>query len=71
MCLGGPNHCRVGRAGSQFYLASCDRRLCMQLLVVRPCHLFMFIMVASYSSSGGDAESNALIVSLYTCAHTF
>jgi hypothetical protein len=63
MCLGGPNHCRVGRAGSQFYLSSCDRRLCMQLLVVRPCHLFMFIMVASYSSSGGDAESNALIVS--------
>jgi hypothetical protein len=34
MCLGGPNHCRVGRAGSQSYLLSIDRRLCMQLLVV-------------------------------------
>jgi hypothetical protein len=41
MCLGGPNHCRVGWAGSQLYLSPCDRRLCMQLLFVRPCHLFM------------------------------
>jgi hypothetical protein len=69
MCLGGPNHCRVGRAGSQFYLSSCDRRLWMQLLVARPCHLFMFILVVSYSSSGGDIESSALIVYLVH-AHT-
>jgi hypothetical protein len=41
MCLGGPNHCRVGRAGSQFYLSSCDCRLCLQLLVARPCHFYV------------------------------
>jgi hypothetical protein len=35
----------------------------MQLLVGRPCHLSMFFMVASYSSSGDDAESIVLIVS--------
>jgi hypothetical protein len=29
MCLGGPNHCRVGRAGSQSYLLS--------LIVVNAC----------------------------------
>jgi hypothetical protein len=34
MCLGGPNHCRVGWAGSQSYLLSIDRRKCMQLLIV-------------------------------------
>jgi hypothetical protein len=75
MCLGGPNHCRVGWAGGQSYLVvsftlSCDRRLCMWLLVVRPCHLIMFILVASYSSSGGDAESNGLLLFPCTHAHT-
>jgi hypothetical protein len=35
MCLGGPNHCRVGRAGSQSYLLSLIVVKCMQLLVVR------------------------------------
>jgi hypothetical protein len=55
---------------SQFYL-SCDHHLCMWLRVVRPGHLLMFILVASYSSSGGDAESNGLfVVSLYTRTHT-
>jgi hypothetical protein len=41
MCLGGPNHCRVGRAGSQSYflvsLTYCRLIIvnCMQSLVVR------------------------------------
>jgi hypothetical protein len=52
MCLGGPNHCRVGRAGGQSFLAvsftlSCDHHLCSWLRVVRPGHLLMFILVAS------------------------
>jgi hypothetical protein len=34
------------------------------MLAARPCRLFVFIMVASYLSSGGDAESYALIVFL-------
>jgi hypothetical protein len=34
MCLGGPNHCRVGQEGSHSYLLSIDRCKCMQLLVV-------------------------------------
>jgi hypothetical protein len=42
----------------------------MQLFVMRPCHLVMFIMVVSYSSLSGDAESN-VCVSLYMRAHTF
>jgi hypothetical protein len=75
MCLGGPNHCRVGRAGGQSYLAvsftlSCDHHLCMWLRIVRPGHLLMFILVASYSSSGGDAESNGLLLFPCTHAHT-
>jgi hypothetical protein len=58
-------------AGSQFYLSSCDRHLSMQLLVARPCRLFRYIMVASYSSSGGDAESTALIASfMYARTHS-
>jgi hypothetical protein len=35
MCLGGPNHCRVGRAGSQSYLLSFDRRYKHVVTVVR------------------------------------
>jgi hypothetical protein len=56
---------------SQLYL-SCDHHLCMWLRVVRPGHLLIFILVASYSSSGGDAESNRLcvVVSLYIRTHT-
>jgi hypothetical protein len=38
---GGPNHCRVGRAGSQFYSSSGDLHLCMQSLIARPCRLFV------------------------------
>jgi hypothetical protein len=68
MCLGGPNHCRVGRAGNQFYLLLCDRHLCMQLLVVYPCRLVMFFMVASHSSSGGDVSQVCLFP--FTRAHT-
>jgi hypothetical protein len=54
---------------SQFYL-SCDHHLCMWLRIVRPGHILMFILVASYSSSGGDAESNSVVVSLYIHTHT-
>jgi hypothetical protein len=67
MCLGGPTHCRVGRAGSQFYLSSFIHEATYRASLLS----FMFIMVASYSSSGGDAKSNALMVPLYTHAHTF
>jgi hypothetical protein len=52
MCFGGPNHCRVGRAGGQSFLAvsftlSCDHHLCLWLCVMRLGHLLMFILVAS------------------------
>jgi hypothetical protein len=67
MCLGGPTHCRVGRAGSQFYLSSFMHAVTCRASLSS----FMFIMVASYSSSGGDAKSNALMVPLYMRAHTF
>jgi hypothetical protein len=36
MCLGGPNHCRVGRAGSQSYYLSVD---CCSLLADVDVHL--------------------------------
>jgi hypothetical protein len=66
---------RTGRRSvvfsSQLFL-SCDHHLCVWLRVVRPVHLLIFILVASYSSSGGDAESNRLcvVVSLYIRTHT-
>jgi hypothetical protein len=54
---------------SQFYL-SCDHHLCMWLCIVRPDHILMFILVASYSSSGDDAESNRLLLFTDTYTHT-
>jgi hypothetical protein len=36
MCLGGPNHCRVGRAGSQsYFFVNLIVIHCMQILDVR------------------------------------
>ena len=35
MCLGGPNHCRVGRVGSQSYLLSFDLHYPHVVTVVR------------------------------------
>jgi hypothetical protein len=46
MCHGGPNHCRVGWAGGQSYLAVS----------------FTFVMVASCWSSSGDVESHVLLL---------
>jgi hypothetical protein len=40
MCRGGPNHCRVGRAGSQSFYGRLIVVYCLQQLVVRlmsPC----------------------------------
>jgi hypothetical protein len=67
MCLGGPTLCRVGRAGSQFYLSSFKHEVTYHTSLSS----FMFIMVVSHSSSGGNAKSSALMVPLYTRAQTF
>jgi hypothetical protein len=52
MCLGGPNHCRVGRAGSQSYLLSLIVVKHMLLLWYVVCRLAVFILLAFCSSSG-------------------
>jgi hypothetical protein len=70
MCLGGPNHCRVGRAGSQSYYLSID---CRSLLVDVDVHLRSLCCVrqlyASCSSSCGDAEYNVFITLVHTRTH--
>jgi hypothetical protein len=66
--LGGPNLCRVGRAGSQFYFVVCSSLMhavtCRESL-----SSFMFTLVVSCWLSRGDVESS-VSVSPLTCAHT-
>jgi hypothetical protein len=67
MCLGGPNHCRVGRR----VVSSTYRRVIvvMHAVTCRASLLsFMFIVVASCWSSSGDVESRVSVTS--TRAHT-
>jgi hypothetical protein len=70
MCLGGPNHCRVGRAGSQSYLFSIDRHL---MHAVTCCASYVILLCSSWfascSSSGGDAESNVFISLVHARTH--
>jgi hypothetical protein len=71
MCLGGPNHCRVGWRGSQSYLLSVDCRSYLQMFM---CTLDLYVVIAlhaSCSSSYGDTEYNVFItlVHTHTCTH--
>jgi hypothetical protein len=48
MCLGGPNHCRVGQMGSQSFYGSIDCRLMLAVTCCASlCLLVVFIVVAS------------------------
>jgi hypothetical protein len=44
MCPGGPNHCRVGRAGSHSYSSSVDVVHCFQVLDVLLCWVIMLLL---------------------------
>jgi hypothetical protein len=43
MCLGGPNHCRVGQMGSQSFYLSVD---CCSLLQMLMCILDLYVDIA-------------------------
>jgi hypothetical protein len=70
MCLGGPNHCRVGWVGSQSYHCLSVVVLCLQRFM---CVLDLYVVIAlhaSCSSSYGDAGSNVLINLAHTHTYT-
>jgi hypothetical protein len=70
MFLGGPNHCRVGRAGSQSYLLLIDRCKCMQLLVVclmSSCFIHRGLRIVRRRVA---MQSRMCLFPLYTHAHT-
>jgi hypothetical protein len=71
MCLGGPNHCRVGRAGSQSYLFC---RLivvpCLQILDVCLRSLCCCCNCMRHVRHRVATQSRMYLLSLYTRAHT-
>ena len=44
MCPGGPNHCRVGRAGNHFYSCRLNVELCFQWIDVLLGWLVMLLL---------------------------
>jgi hypothetical protein len=71
MCPGGPNHCRVGRAGSQSYF--CCRLivvLCFWMLDVRLRSLCCGRSCMHHVRRHVATQSRMSLLPLYTRAHT-
>jgi hypothetical protein len=69
MCPGGPNHCRVGRAGSHSYFCRLNVVHCFQMIDVLLCLVVMLLLrelLMPCSSSCCDAEYNVFITLVHT-----
>jgi hypothetical protein len=72
MCPGGPNHCRVGWAGSHSHFCQLSVILCFQLIDVLPGLVVIFLLhefLASRSSSCYNIEYNVFITLVHTHIH--
>jgi hypothetical protein len=67
MCLGGPNHCRVGRMGSQSYFCRLIVVHCWQMLM---CILDLYVDIAVACVMIRRHVATQSIMSCYPCTHT-
>jgi hypothetical protein len=66
MCLGGPNHCRVGRMGSQSFYCRLNVVLYWQMLM---CVLDLYVDIAVAMRHDCRQVAAQSIMSCYPCTH--